>query len=173
LSGVKYLGYLAFPIQMVRHYPILARLMAGRWAGGAVGFVPVFGEHGALLEHGVLDLCFNEPISIRRRVAEGKDSVLRLVGKTLLALQWLAALVAATIMLVLLKPAEGAASLTFQDMTPIFAISGLGLLALVLWMALAPTFTRVRRRWWAMVALSLVPAAVTVALHWELVRAVW
>ncbi|MBN2583409.1 MAG: hypothetical protein JXL80_10090, partial [Planctomycetes bacterium] len=29
LSGVKYLGYLAFPIQMVRHYPILARLMAG------------------------------------------------------------------------------------------------------------------------------------------------
>ena len=32
VSFWKYIGYLGFPLQMVRQYPALARLMAGRWA---------------------------------------------------------------------------------------------------------------------------------------------
>jgi len=61
LSFVKYLGYLAFPFQMVTTYPALARFMGGRWATNAVHVVPVFGEKGALLEHMVFDLFFNVP----------------------------------------------------------------------------------------------------------------
>ena len=59
LSFVKYIGYLAFPIQMVASYPELARFMAGRWATGTVHIIPVFGEKGALLEHVIFDLFFN------------------------------------------------------------------------------------------------------------------
>lgn len=61
LSFVKYIGYLAFPIQMVTKYPALARYMAGTWARDAVHHVPVFGEKGALLEHAVFDMFFNVP----------------------------------------------------------------------------------------------------------------
>lgn len=61
LSFVKYIGYLAFPLQMTATYPKLARFMAGRWATSAVHIVPVFGERGALLEHWVYDLFFNIP----------------------------------------------------------------------------------------------------------------
>ncbi|GAI08361.1 unnamed protein product, partial [marine sediment metagenome] len=51
LGFFKYIGYLAFPIQMTHHYPVLARFMAAHWATEVVHIVPVFGERGALLEH--------------------------------------------------------------------------------------------------------------------------
>ena len=44
LGFFKYIGYLAFPIQMTQRYPALARFMAGHWATEAVHAVPVFGE---------------------------------------------------------------------------------------------------------------------------------
>jgi hypothetical protein len=61
VSFLKYVGYLSFPLQMVTTYPALSRFMASRWAMGAVNVIPVFGEHGALLEHMVFDLFFNVP----------------------------------------------------------------------------------------------------------------
>ena len=66
VSFWKYIGYLGFPLQMVAHDPALARFLAGRWAKNAVRFVPVFGERGGLLEHGVFDLFFNLPLSVKR-----------------------------------------------------------------------------------------------------------
>ncbi|MHC4221105.1 MAG: hypothetical protein ACYST9_01680 [Planctomycetota bacterium] len=68
LGFFKYIGYLAFPIQMAYHYPALARFMAGHWATEAVHIVPVFGERGALLEHWVFSLFYNWPLTIRRRM---------------------------------------------------------------------------------------------------------
>jgi hypothetical protein len=68
LGFFKYIGYLAFPIQMTYKYPELARFMAGHWATEAVHIVPVFGERGALLEHWVFGLFYNWPITIRRRM---------------------------------------------------------------------------------------------------------
>lgn len=68
LSFFKYIGYLAFPIQMSYRYPALARFMAGHWATEAVHFVPVFGERGALLEHWVFCLFYNRPLTIRRKI---------------------------------------------------------------------------------------------------------
>jgi hypothetical protein len=68
LGFFKYVGYLAFPIQMAYRYPALARFMAGHWATGAVHVVPVFGEHGALAEHAVFDLFYNYPLTVRRRL---------------------------------------------------------------------------------------------------------
>jgi hypothetical protein len=68
LGFFKYIGYLAFPIQMAYHYPALARFMAGHWTTEAVHVVPVFGETGALLEHKVFCLFYNWPLTIRRRV---------------------------------------------------------------------------------------------------------
>jgi hypothetical protein len=68
LGFFKYIGYLAFPIQMTQRYPALARFMAGHWATEAVHAVPVFGERGALLEHGVFCLFYNRPLTIRRRM---------------------------------------------------------------------------------------------------------
>ncbi|MBT3378122.1 MAG: hypothetical protein HN742_33670 [Lentisphaerae bacterium] len=61
LSFVKYIGYLAFPLQMTTTYPRLARFLASRWATSAVHIVPVFGERGALFEHWIFDLAFNVP----------------------------------------------------------------------------------------------------------------
>ncbi len=61
LSFVKYIGYLAFPLQMVTAYPEFSQFMAGRWAASAVHIIPVFGEKGALVEHMVFDLFFNVP----------------------------------------------------------------------------------------------------------------
>ncbi len=66
LGFFKYIGYLAFPIQMTYRYPTLARFMAGHWATDAVHIVPVFGEHGALLEHGVFCFFYNWPLTIRK-----------------------------------------------------------------------------------------------------------
>lgn len=68
LGFLKYVGYLAFPIQMTYHYPALARFMAAHWATDAVHIVPVFGERGALLEHGVFCIFYNWPLTIRRRM---------------------------------------------------------------------------------------------------------
>jgi len=68
LGFFKYIGYLAFPIQMTYRYPELARFMAGHWATEAVHMVPVFGERGALLEHWVFGLFYNWPLTIRRRM---------------------------------------------------------------------------------------------------------
>jgi hypothetical protein len=73
LSFLKYIGYLAFPIQMAYRYPELARFMASHWATGAVHIVPVFGERGALLEHIVFDLFYNYPLNIRRRIRQRKQ----------------------------------------------------------------------------------------------------
>jgi len=68
LGFFKYIGYLAFPIQMTYRYPVLARFMAGHWASETVHIVPVFGESGALLEHWVYCLFYNWPLTIRRRI---------------------------------------------------------------------------------------------------------
>ena len=68
LGFFKYVGYLAFPIQMTYRYPAIARFMAGHWATEAVHIVPVFGERGALLEHKIFGLFYNWPLTIRRRM---------------------------------------------------------------------------------------------------------
>ena len=68
LGFFKYIGYLAFPIQMTHHYPAMARFMAVHWATEVVHIVPVFGERGALLEHWVFRLFYNWPLTIRRRM---------------------------------------------------------------------------------------------------------
>ncbi len=68
LSYFKYVGYLAFPIQMTYRYPAMARFMAAHWATDAVHIVPVFGEKGALLEHWVFCLFYNWPLTLRRRM---------------------------------------------------------------------------------------------------------
>jgi hypothetical protein len=68
LGFFKYVGYLSFPIQMAYRYPALARFMAGHWATGAAHVVPVFGEHGALLEHAVFGRFYNLPLTMRRRL---------------------------------------------------------------------------------------------------------
>ncbi len=70
LSYFKYVGYLAFPIQMAYSYPAMARFMAAHWATGAVRAVPVFGERGALLEHWVFCLFYNWPLTLRRRISK-------------------------------------------------------------------------------------------------------
>lgn len=68
LGFFKYIGYLAFPIQMTYRFPVLARFMAGYWANESVHVVPVFGESGALLEHWVFCLFYNWPLTIQRRI---------------------------------------------------------------------------------------------------------
>lgn len=68
LAFFKYVGYLAFPIQMTQRYPELARFMAGHYATEMVHAVPVFGESGALLEHKIFCLFYNWPLTIRRRM---------------------------------------------------------------------------------------------------------
>jgi len=61
LSFVKYIGYLAFPIQMAAAYPVFSRFMASRWATQMVHIIPVFGEKGALFEHVIFDMFYNYP----------------------------------------------------------------------------------------------------------------
>ena len=78
LSYFKYVGYLAFPIQMSYHYPAMSRFMAAHWATEVVHIVPVFGERGALLEHWVYCAFYNWPLTIRRRmkrIAEIRTSI--------------------------------------------------------------------------------------------------
>jgi hypothetical protein len=81
ISFFKYIGYLAFPLQMAYRYPELARFMAGHWATSAVHFVPVFGERGALLEHTVFDIFYNYPLSLRRRILERNKSRMKMKPK--------------------------------------------------------------------------------------------
>jgi hypothetical protein len=76
LSFVKYIGYLAFPLQMAAAYPELSQFMAGRWATGAVHIVPVFGEKGALLEHAVFDMFFNHTRAFGRWAARHTRGIL-------------------------------------------------------------------------------------------------
>jgi len=78
LGFFKYVGYLAFPIQMAYRYPVLARFMAAHWATGAVHAVPVFGEKGALLEHAVFSMFYNFPLTIRGRMARRAQRRLKL-----------------------------------------------------------------------------------------------
>ena len=73
LGFFKYIGYLAFPIQMTYRYPALARFMAGYWATEAVHVVPVFGERGALLEHKIFNLFYNWPLTIRHRMQKRRQ----------------------------------------------------------------------------------------------------
>jgi hypothetical protein len=68
LGFFKYIGYLAFPIQMAYRYPTLSRFMAGNFATNIVHVIPVFGEQGAVLEHAAFDLFFNYPLTVRRRI---------------------------------------------------------------------------------------------------------
>ncbi|MBN2685863.1 MAG: hypothetical protein JXR40_11340 [Pontiellaceae bacterium] len=68
LSFVKYIGYLAFPLQMTTTYPHLARFLVSRRATAVVHIFPVFGEHGALLEHWIFDLFFNIPQIMGRHI---------------------------------------------------------------------------------------------------------
>jgi hypothetical protein len=68
ISYFKYIGYLAFPLQMAYRFPELARFMAGHWATEAVHIVPIFGERGAWLEHAVFDGFYNYPLSLGIRV---------------------------------------------------------------------------------------------------------
>jgi hypothetical protein len=74
LSYFKYIGYLAFPIQMAYRYPDLARFMAGHWATGAMHIVPVFGEKGAWLEHFVFDTFYNYPLTVQRRMQKRAEA---------------------------------------------------------------------------------------------------
>jgi len=73
LGFFKYIGYLAFPIQMTYRYPALARFMAGFWATEAVHVIPVFGERGALLEHKIFNLFYNWPLTIRHRMNRRRE----------------------------------------------------------------------------------------------------
>jgi len=78
LGFFKYVGYLAFPIQMAYRYPTLARFMAAHWATNAVHVVPVFGESGALLEHKVFTGFYNLPLTLRGRMnrrAEARSAI--------------------------------------------------------------------------------------------------
>ena len=68
LSFVKYIGYLAFPLQMTTTYPHLARFLVSVRATKLVNVIPVFGEHGALLEHWVFDMFFNIPQIMGRHI---------------------------------------------------------------------------------------------------------
>jgi hypothetical protein len=74
LGFFKYVGYLAFPIQMTYHYPVLSRFMAAHWATEGVHIVPVFGEGGALLEHWVFCLFYNWPLTVRRRMRKRAEA---------------------------------------------------------------------------------------------------
>ncbi|HBA85838.1 MAG TPA: hypothetical protein DCZ95_17280 [Verrucomicrobia bacterium] len=70
LSFWRYVGYMAFPLQMVSTFPSLARFLAARWATEAVHIVPVWGQPGGRLEHRLFDLFFNVPINLGRWWAE-------------------------------------------------------------------------------------------------------
>ena len=89
ISFLHVIGYLAFPLQMVAHDPALARFLAGRWAKSAVGFVPVFGENGGLLEHAVFDTFFNFPLAMKRRFKERPIGTTILSGLILTCVAWI------------------------------------------------------------------------------------
>lgn len=70
VSFWRYIGYLAFPLQMATTFPALSRYMAGRWATATVHIIPYYGAPGGRLEHAVFDLFFNLPLSWARRRRE-------------------------------------------------------------------------------------------------------
>ncbi len=78
LSFVKYIGYLAFPLQMATAYPAFSQFMASRWATSTVHIIPVFGEKGALLEHVMFDMFFNVPRVIGRLASKHIRGILDL-----------------------------------------------------------------------------------------------
>lgn len=167
LSFWKYIGYLAFPIQMVTTYPALSRLMAGRWASGLVSSVPVFGERGALLEHAVLDQFFNKPVSIRRRIHDGHETTGRLVTKIALFIVWFLASALATLWMIRLDDPDALASAeqTWKAWRPVVA-GGLAALAVVPWAARAPRFALIRKVWWLLAAVPAAVAAKTLIDYW-------
>jgi hypothetical protein len=88
LSFVKYIGYLAFPIQMATAYPEFSQFMAGRWATSAVHIIPVFGEKGALVEHFVFDMFFNVPRLMGRWAGRHIKALLNVWLVLGIALEW-------------------------------------------------------------------------------------
>lgn len=60
----RYVGYSAFPLQMVTTFPALARFLAARAATHMARHVPRWGRRGGLLEYRVFDLWFNLPLSV-------------------------------------------------------------------------------------------------------------
>jgi hypothetical protein len=74
VSFWRYVGFLAFPLQMAATFPALSRYMAGLWATRAVRMVPYYGAPGGRLEHAVFDLFFNLPLSWARRRREKKTA---------------------------------------------------------------------------------------------------
>ena len=88
LSFVKYIGYLAFPLQMVTAYPEFSQFMAGRWATSSVHIIPVFGEKGALMEHFIFDMFFNVPRAVGRWAGRHVTAVLNVWLLLGLALGW-------------------------------------------------------------------------------------
>lgn len=167
ISFWKYIGYLGFPIQMVAKYPVLAQFMAGRWARELVHRVPVFGEHGALLEHAALDTCFNKPISIRRRIAEGQETTARLVTKIALGTAWFACSLAAA--LLSWKVAHPKPDSWHGLKWAALGAAAAAVLSLFSWRTLAPRFAYARRAFFFWLALSLLPAALILATHWRVV----
>ncbi len=65
-SFFRYVGYSAFPLQMVATFPALARYLAAEAATAAVRRVPRLGARGGRLEYAMFDLFFNAPLSIGR-----------------------------------------------------------------------------------------------------------
>ena len=78
VSYWHYVGYLGFPLQMVKEFPTLSRFMAGGWATRVVKCIPVFGERGALLEHWIFDIFFNVPLVVRRWFEERRSEPWRM-----------------------------------------------------------------------------------------------
>ncbi len=130
LGFFKYIGYLAFPIQMAYRYPVLARFMAGHWATEAVHIVPVFGEGGALLERWVFCLFYNWPLTLGRRIRARLEK-----RKTLKPRYWHVPLVA------------------------ILATTGL-LSAEHLYLQLTGSVPTLRNIWWGMISIPLVSGGI-------------
>lgn len=126
LGFFKYIGYLAFPIQMAYRYPEMARFMAGHWATEAVHIVPVFGEGGAFLEHWVYNLFYNWPLTVRRRMNQ-RSLALAGVPPRNWHIPWIAA-----------------------------AFSALALAVDYIWLRHSGVFYNEKGIWWAILPLALV-----------------
>ncbi len=66
LAFWKWVGWLAFPVQMAASYPVLSRFLAGRAAMGLVRKVPLIGKPGALPEYLAYRLFYNLPRNLGR-----------------------------------------------------------------------------------------------------------
>jgi hypothetical protein len=141
LGFFKYIGYLAFPIQMTYRYPALARFMAGYWATEAVHVVPVFGERGALLEHGIFSLFYNLPLTVRRRMRTISELREKLPPR-----YWHLAVcfLAGTALVTALDTLQGGAAYGLPDLKQIWYLAIAGPLA---WGAVVTAFARGMARW--------------------------